>query len=125
MMLVYYVYYTVQHSKSIYSCTNHDHWIIIKGCILSWVAGASEEGPEGPRRSELYFKSFPISLVIYTTVKIKSVPNNEHNLLLQLASSGPYGPLLARSGYPGIDAFFANSWSYKSIPCSTDLSKLA
>ena len=36
-----------------YSCTSHDNWIIIKGCILSWVAGASEEGPVGPRRSEL------------------------------------------------------------------------
>ena len=38
---------------SIDSRTNHDHGIIIEGCILSWVAGASEEGPVGPRRSEL------------------------------------------------------------------------
>ena len=30
-------------------------------------------------------------------------------LLLLLASSGPYGPLLARSGYPGQDASFYNN----------------
>ena len=29
--------------------------------------------------------------------------------LLKLASSGPYGPLLARSGYPGHDATFYNN----------------
>ena len=46
---------------SVYSCTNHDHWIIIKVCILSWVAGASEEGPIGPRRCEfsLFVEELP------------------------------------------------------------------
>ena len=37
--------------------------------------------------------------------------------LLQLASSGPYGPLLARSGYPGQDASFYNNPMV--IICST------
>ena len=32
-----------------------------------------------------------------------------HALLRQLASSGPYGPLLARSGYPRQDASFYNN----------------
>ena len=30
-------------------------------------------------------------------------------VLLKLASSGPYGPLLARSGYTGQDASFYNN----------------
>ena len=45
-------------SKSIISCPNHDRWIIIKGFILSWVAGASEEGPAGARRSEYLITYF-------------------------------------------------------------------
>ena len=32
-----------------------------------------------------------------------------HALLRQLASSGPYGPLLARSGYPGQEASLYNN----------------
>ena len=31
------------------------------------------------------------------------------HILIRLASSGPYGPLLARSGYPGQDTSFDNN----------------
>ena len=34
---------------------------------------------------------------------------NTKSVFCQLASSGPYGPLLARSGYPGQDASFYNN----------------
>ena len=40
------------------------------------------------------------------------------DMLLELASSGPYGPLLARSGYPGQDASFYNN--QMGMICSTE-----
>ena len=46
--------------------------IIIKGCILSWVAGASEEGPVGPRRSEFEFNS-----IFFFALKAEETSNNK------------------------------------------------
>ena len=41
-------------SESIYSCKKHDYRIILKGCIFSWVAGASEEAPVGPDEASFF-----------------------------------------------------------------------
>ena len=43
-------------------CTDWDHWIIEKGCILTWEAKASKEGPVGPRKNEYHINGFLIEL---------------------------------------------------------------
>ena len=43
------------------------------------------------------------------TAKVINYRFSRLEIYLQLASSGPYGPLLARSGYPGQDASFYNN----------------
>ena len=49
----------------------------MKGCMLSWVAGASKEGPVGPRRSEfVLFSSWSKSFLLVNNRKASKLYNH-------------------------------------------------